>query len=94
MHLQLGPRSTIPVIILWAVPALIVVGGGICLVVHLHKLRGNMRNIALGCFSATVSAACVATTTMHAAPQESWTVANYYKQNVCDPKESKDRDDR
>jgi sporulation protein YlmC with PRC-barrel domain len=30
-----------------------------------------------------------AATTMTAAPSESWTVTNYYKQNVYDPKEAK-----
>jgi sporulation protein YlmC with PRC-barrel domain len=30
-----------------------------------------------------------AANTMTAAPSESWTVTNYYKQNVYDPKESK-----
>lgn len=30
-----------------------------------------------------------AATTMTAAPPESWTVTNYYKQNVYDPKEAK-----
>jgi sporulation protein YlmC with PRC-barrel domain len=40
-----------------------------------------------------LAAACVsgayAATTMSAAPSESWTVTNYYKQSVYDPKESK-----
>jgi sporulation protein YlmC with PRC-barrel domain len=39
--------------------------------------------IAVGC------SAAYAATTMTAAPSESWTVTNYYKQNVYDPKESK-----
>jgi len=33
--------------------------------------------------------AAYAANTMTAAPAESWTVTNYYKQNVYDPKESK-----
>jgi sporulation protein YlmC with PRC-barrel domain len=33
--------------------------------------------------------AAYAANTMAAAPSESWTVTNYYKQNVYDPKESK-----
>ena len=39
--------------------------------------------IALG------GSAAYAATTMTAAPSESWTVSNYYKQAVYDPKESK-----
>src|SRR6201999_2883442 len=39
--------------------------------------------IALG------GSAAYAATTMTAAPAESWTVSNYYKQAVYDPKESK-----
>src|SRR6201989_691666 len=39
--------------------------------------------IALG------GSAAYAATTMTAAPAESWTVTNYYKQSVYDPKESK-----
>lgn len=38
---------------------------------------------------ATVASAYAATTAMSAAPTESWTVTNYYKQAVYDPKESK-----
>jgi sporulation protein YlmC with PRC-barrel domain len=38
---------------------------------------------------AALGTAAYAANTMTAAPQESWTVANYYKQNVYDPKESK-----
>src|SRR6476620_7938452 len=39
----------------------------------------------------SVRRACIgsATTTLTAAPQESWTVTNYYKQAIYDPKESK-----
>ncbi|MGY4155583.1 sporulation protein YlmC with PRC-barrel domain [Bradyrhizobium sp. USDA 4461] len=35
------------------------------------------------------SSAAFAAETMTAAPSESWTVTNYYKQNVYDPKEAK-----
>src|SRR5262249_2595776 len=35
------------------------------------------------------SAAYAATTTMSAAPADSWTVTNYYKQSVYDPKQTK-----
>src|ERR1700753_1738373 len=49
-----------------------------------------MKKIVAGCF---IAAACVsgayAATTMSAAPSEIWTVTNYYKQSVYDPKESK-----
>jgi sporulation protein YlmC with PRC-barrel domain len=38
---------------------------------------------------AAFGTAAYAANTMTAAPQESWTVTNYYKQNVYDPKESK-----
>ena len=36
-----------------------------------------------------VTTAYGATTTMSAAPGDSWTVTNYYKQSVYDPKEAK-----
>ena len=39
--------------------------------------------------TATTVGAYAATMTMSAAPTESWTVTNYYKQDVYDPKESK-----
>ena len=50
-----------------------------------------MKKITLGCLAAAtlISTAYAATTTMTSAPPESWTVTNYYKQNVYDPKESK-----
>ena len=38
---------------------------------------------------AALGSAAYAATTMTAAPPESWTVTNYYKQNVYDPKEAK-----
>jgi sporulation protein YlmC with PRC-barrel domain len=38
---------------------------------------------------AALGSAAYAATTMTAAPSESWTVSNYYKQDVYDPKESK-----
>jgi len=50
-----------------------------------------MKKFAIGCVVAAASftAAYAATTTMSAAPGESWTVTNYYKQSVYDPKEAK-----
>jgi sporulation protein YlmC with PRC-barrel domain len=39
--------------------------------------------------TATTVGAYAATMTMSAAPAESWTVTNYYKQDVYDPKEAK-----
>lgn len=39
--------------------------------------------------AALVTGAFAATTVLTAAPTESWTVTNYYKQAVYDPKESK-----
>src|ERR1700761_1040347 len=50
-----------------------------------------MKKLLVGCAlaSALVSSAYAATTVMSAAPSESWTVTNYYKQAVYDPKESK-----
>jgi sporulation protein YlmC with PRC-barrel domain len=38
---------------------------------------------------AALTTGAFAATTMSAAPTESWTVTNYYKQTVYDPKESK-----
>ena len=38
---------------------------------------------------AALASGAYAATTMTAAPTESWTVTNYYKQAVYDPKESK-----
>ncbi|WP_024514223.1 PRC-barrel domain-containing protein [Bradyrhizobium sp. Tv2a-2] len=50
-----------------------------------------MKKLVLGCLSAAalVTSAYAASTTMSAAPSESWTVTNYYKQSVYDPKETK-----
>jgi sporulation protein YlmC with PRC-barrel domain len=45
--------------------------------------------LAASAVAALGSAAAYAANTMTAAPSESWTVANYYKQDVYDPKESK-----
>jgi len=49
------------------------------------------KNLAIGCLLAatTATGAFAATTVLTAAPTESWTVTNYYKQAVYDPKESK-----
>ena len=51
------------------------------------------RTVAAGCLlaGAIVTSAYAATTTLTAAPQESWTVTNYYKQAIYDPKEEQDR---
>lgn len=48
-------------------------------------------NLAIECLLAATMAtsAFAATTVLNAAPTESWTVTNYYKQAVYDPKESK-----
>ena len=49
-----------------------------------------MKKIAIGCIAAAaLISGAYAATTMTAAPADSWTVTNYYKQNVYDPKESK-----
>lgn len=49
-----------------------------------------MNKLLAGAFVAcSVMASAHAAETMSAAPAESWTVSNYYKQNVYDPKESK-----
>ncbi|MCP2219448.1 PRC-barrel domain-containing protein [Bradyrhizobium elkanii] len=49
-----------------------------------------MKKLAIGCIMAAAFAtAAHAATTMPAAPADSSTIANYYKQNVYDPKESK-----
>lgn len=42
-------------------------------------------SLLAGCFVTSAYGA----TTMSAAPSESWTVTNYYKQSVYDPKETK-----
>ena len=49
------------------------------------------KTVAAGCLlaGAIVTSAYAATTTLKAVPQESWTVTNYYKQAIYDPKESK-----
>ena len=44
---------------------------------------------ALMLAASVTTGAYAATTTMTAAPSESWTVTNYYKQNVYDPNQSK-----
>jgi sporulation protein YlmC with PRC-barrel domain len=48
-------------------------------------------DFAIGCLLAATMAtsAFAATTVLTAAPSEGWTVANYYKQAVYDPKESR-----
>ncbi|WP_229193897.1 hypothetical protein [Bradyrhizobium acaciae] len=45
------------------------------------------RKLAIGCLLAatTATGALAATTVLTAAPTESWTVTNYYKQAVYDP---------
>ncbi|MCC8960084.1 PRC-barrel domain-containing protein [Bradyrhizobium sp. Pear77] len=49
-----------------------------------------MKKFAIGCIlAAAFATAAHAATTMPAAPTDSWTITNYYKQNVYDPKESK-----
>ncbi len=49
-----------------------------------------MRQAILGCLlSGGLITGAYAATTMSAAPSKSWTVTNYYKQAVYDPKESK-----
>jgi sporulation protein YlmC with PRC-barrel domain len=49
-----------------------------------------MKNLLVVALASTaVMSGAYAATTMSAAPGESWTVTNYYKQAVYDPKESK-----
>jgi sporulation protein YlmC with PRC-barrel domain len=49
-----------------------------------------MKKIVSGiALAAALTTGAYAATTMSAAPTESWTVTNYYKQAVYDPKESK-----
>lgn len=49
-----------------------------------------MKNLAIGgLVSAALISGAYAASTMSAAPTESWTISNYYKQSVYDPKESK-----
>ena len=49
----------------------------------------NFKTILAVSAIAIGGSAAYAATTMTAAPTESWTVTNYYKQNVYDPKEAK-----
>ena len=49
-----------------------------------------MKRIALGCALAVAAVTgAYAATTMSAAPTDSWTVTNYYKQDIYDPSQSK-----
>ena len=48
-----------------------------------------MRIAAGSVLAFTIFSGAYAATTMSAAPSESWTITNYYKQAVYDPKESK-----
>ncbi|MBR0933436.1 PRC-barrel domain-containing protein [Bradyrhizobium jicamae] len=49
-----------------------------------------MRKVIIACLlSGSLITSSYAATTMSAAPSESWTVTNYYKQAVYDPNESK-----
>lgn len=49
-----------------------------------------MKTLATGlAFAAILTSGAYAATTMSAAPRESWTVTNYYKQDVYDPNQSK-----
>jgi sporulation protein YlmC with PRC-barrel domain len=49
-----------------------------------------MKRTVAGCvFAVSVVSGAYAATTMTAAPPESWTVTNYYKQDVYDPNNSK-----
>ena len=49
-----------------------------------------MKKFAIGyILAAAFATAAHAATTLPAAPTDSWTITNYYKQNVYDPKESK-----
>jgi sporulation protein YlmC with PRC-barrel domain len=49
----------------------------------------KLRTIMAASAIAACGSAAYAANTMPAAPAESWTVSNYYKQNVYDPRESK-----
>jgi sporulation protein YlmC with PRC-barrel domain len=50
----------------------------------------EMNKIIIGCMlSGALVSSALAATTMSSAPAEGWTVTNYYKQAVYDPKESK-----
>jgi sporulation protein YlmC with PRC-barrel domain len=49
-----------------------------------------MKRIAIGCvLAAAAVTSAFAATTMSAVPTDSWTVTNYYKQDVYDPSQSK-----
>jgi sporulation protein YlmC with PRC-barrel domain len=49
-----------------------------------------MKRLAIGSMLAmALATSAYAATTMSAAPGDSWTVTNYYKQSVYDPKESR-----
>jgi sporulation protein YlmC with PRC-barrel domain len=49
-----------------------------------------MKSLVIGCaLAAAAATGAYAATTMSAAPAESWTVTNYYKQDVYDPNQSK-----
>jgi len=49
-----------------------------------------MKNLAFGLVVAAATAsAAYAATTMKSAPADSWTITNYYKQDVYDPNQSK-----
>ena len=49
-----------------------------------------MKRIAIACaLAAAAVTGAYAATTMSAAPADSWTVTNYYKQDVYDPSQSK-----
>jgi sporulation protein YlmC with PRC-barrel domain len=57
-----------------------------------HKLEEvSMKGFAISCVAAAalVSGAYAATTTMSAAPSDSYTITDYYKQDVYDPQQSK-----
>lgn len=49
----------------------------------------NLKTIVAASIVAASVSGAYAATTMTAAPSDSWTVSNYYKQNVYDPKEAK-----
>ena len=49
-----------------------------------------MKKLATGCaLAVALVGSAYGATTMSAAPTDSWTITNYYKQSVYDPKESK-----
>ena len=49
----------------------------------------NLKTVVAASIVAASVSGAYAATTMTAAPTDSWTVTNYYKQNVYDPKETK-----